>query len=251
MADIDIDLSFSYESGEGIFSRFGLSLHKGEHLLLIASPGSGKTTFARILTGAIPKYISGDLDGHFIVDGNDVLSLDIPERLEIVGRVSQNTDEMLLFSSVEEEISFPLENLGLEEEEIQKRISYALGLFGLGDPGDGVWMFVLSMIVYGVAFDFFNVSGALFVDKETDSSIRSSAQGLFMVMTNGIGATIGTLSAQEVIDRFVYSQSDVHMQLEGWSTSWLIFAGYALVVAVLFMLIFKENKAVPAEALKR
>ena len=132
MADIDIDLSFSYESGEGIFSRFGLSLHKGEHLLLIASPGSGKTTFARILTGAIPKYISGDLDGHFIVDGNDVLSLDIPERLEIVGRVSQNTDEMLLFSSVEEEISFPLENLGLEEEEIQKRISYALDLFGLG-----------------------------------------------------------------------------------------------------------------------
>ena len=99
MADIDIDLSFSYESGDGIFSRFGLSLHKGEHLLLIASPGSGKTTFARILTGAIPKYISGDLDGHFIVDGNDVLSLDIPERLEIVGRVSQNTDEMLLFSS--------------------------------------------------------------------------------------------------------------------------------------------------------
>ena len=132
MADIDIDLSFSYESGEGIFSRFGLSLHKGEHLLLIASPGSGKTTFARILTGAIPKYISGDLDGHFIVDGNDVLSLDIPERLEIVGRVSQNTDEMLLFSSVEEEISFPLENLGLEAEEIQKRISYALDLFGLG-----------------------------------------------------------------------------------------------------------------------
>ena len=72
-----------------------------------------------------------------------------------------------------------------------------------------------------------------------------------MVMTNGIGATIGTLSAQAVIDHFVYSQSDVHLQIEGWSTSWLIFAGYALVVAVLFMLIFKENKAVPAETLKR
>lgn len=125
------------------------------------------------------------------------------------------------------------------------------GLFGIGDPGSGVWMFILSMIVYGVAFDFFNVSGALFVDKETDASIRSSAQGLFMVMTNGIGATIGTLSAQAVIDHFVYSQSDVHLQIEGWSTSWLIFAGYALVVAVLFMLIFKENKAVPAETLKR
>lgn len=132
MADIDIDLSFSYSSGEEIFSRFGLSLHKGEHLLLIASPGSGKTTFARILTGAIPKYINGNLDGHFIVDDNDVLSMDIPERVEIVGRVSQNTDEMLLFSSVEEEISFPLENLGLDEDAIQERISYALDFFGLG-----------------------------------------------------------------------------------------------------------------------
>ena len=118
------------------------------------------------------------------------------------------------------------------------------GLFGIGDPGDGVWMFILSMIVYGVAFDFFNVSGALFVDKETDSSIRSSAQGLFMVMTNGIGATIGTLSAQQVIDHFVYSHSDVHQQIAGWSTSWLIFAAYALVVAILFVLVFKERKEV-------
>lgn len=125
------------------------------------------------------------------------------------------------------------------------------GLFGLGDPGSGVWMFILSMIVYGVAFDFFNVSGALFVDKETDSSIRSSAQGLFMVMTNGIGATIGTLSAQAVIDHFVYSQSDIHMQLDGWSTSWLLFAAYALVVAVLFMLIFKENKAAAANRIQQ
>jgi Na+/proline symporter len=95
------------------------------------------------------------------------------------------------------------------------------------------------MIVYGVAFDFFNVSGSLYVDKETDSSIRSSAQGLFMIMTNGIGATIGTLGAQEVINHFVYSQTDVLAQLDGWSTSWLIFAAYALVVAVLFAIIFK------------
>lgn len=113
------------------------------------------------------------------------------------------------------------------------------GLFGLGNPGDGVWMFILSMIVYGVAFDFFNVSGSLYVDKETDPSIRSSAQGLFMIMTNGIGATIGTLGAQEIINYFVYSNTEVTQQLEGWSTSWLIFAGYALVVAVLFSLIFK------------
>src|SRR5699024_7636332 len=94
---------------------------------------------------------------------------------------------------------------------------FRFGLFGAGDPGAGVWMFVISMIVYGVAFDFFNISGSLFVDKETDPSIRSSAQGLFMLMTNGIGATIGTLGAQAVVNRFVYSQTDAHAQAAGWS----------------------------------
>lgn len=88
------------------------------------------------------------------------------------------------------------------------------GLFGLGNPGSGVWMFILSMIVYGVAFDFFNVSGSLFVDKETDISVRSSAQGLFIIMTNGLGATIGTLTAQWVVNQFV-DFSSTEPQVEG------------------------------------
>ncbi|MDE6073492.1 MAG: MFS transporter, partial [Muribaculaceae bacterium] len=79
---------------------------------------------------------------------------------------------------------------------------FRFGLFGIGNPGDGVWLFVLSMIVYGIAFDFFNVSGSLYVDRRTDVSMRSSAQGLFMVMTNGIGATVGTLGAQAVINHY-------------------------------------------------
>ena len=112
------------------------------------------------------------------------------------------------------------------------------GLFGLGNPGSGVWMFVLSMIVYGVAFDFFNISGSLFVNKETDLAIRSSAQGLFVIMTNGIGATVGTLSAQMVVNHFVDFGSD-SPQVAGWSSAWFVFAGYALVVAVLFALIFR------------
>lgn len=116
---------------------------------------------------------------------------------------------------------------------------FRFGLFGAGNPGAGVWMFVLSMIVYGVAFDFFNISGSLFVDTETDPSIRSSAQGLFMIMTNGIGATIGTLSAQAVINRYVFSQPAGMEQIAGWSTAWYVFASYALVVAVLFAFIFK------------
>ena len=103
-------------------------------------------------------------------------------------------------------------------------------------------MFVLSCIVYGVAFDFFNISGALFVDKNTDTSIRSSAQGLFMIMTNGLGATIGTLSAQFVVNHFVYSPA-VTDALGGWRTCWFVFAAYAFVVLVLFTMLFKENKS--------
>ena len=117
------------------------------------------------------------------------------------------------------------------------------GLFGLGNPGDGVWMFILSMLVYGVAFDFFNVSGSLFVDKETDLSVRSSAQGLFIIMTNGIGATVGTLSAQAVVNYFVdFSSSS--SQFEGWSSAWFVFAAYALIVAIVFAFAFKYKHVV-------
>lgn len=120
---------------------------------------------------------------------------------------------------------------------------FRFGFFGAGNPGAGVWMFILSCIVYGVAFDFFNVSGALFVDKNTDADIRSSAQGLFMIMTNGLGATIGTLGAGLVINHYVYNGStDTMAQLAGWRTSWFIFAGYALLVFILFTLVFKERK---------
>ena len=116
------------------------------------------------------------------------------------------------------------------------------GFFGLGDPGSGVWLFILSMIIYGIAFDFFNVSGSLYVDRETDPSIRSSAQGLFMIMTNGIGATVGTLSAQAIVNHYVFSASTPESMLEGWRISWFIFAAYALVVAILFILIFRDGK---------
>lgn len=138
-------------------------------------------------------------------------------------------------------IPFFLKKFGIKKVMLMAMFGWVLrfGLFGLGNPGSGVWMFVLSMIVYGIAFDFFNVSGSLFVDKETSKDIRSSAQGVFMMMTNGFGATIGMLGAGEVVNHFVYSQTDPVLQLEGWRTSWYIFAGYALVVTILFALIFK------------
>ena len=98
-------------------------------------------------------------------------------------------------------------------------------------------MFILSMIVYGVAFDFFNISGSLFVEQNTDTKQRSSAQGLFMLMTNGIGATIGTLSAQAKAVVNAYTVDGVTQ----WAACWYVFAGYALVVAVAFALIFRPK----------
>ena len=111
------------------------------------------------------------------------------------------------------------------------------GLFGAGNPGSGVWMLILSMIVYGVAFDFFNISGALYTNMRTSEKLQNSAQGLFMLMTNGIGATIGTLSAQVVVNHFVYNAAEPN-----WSAAWYVFAAYAMVVAILFMFLFKEPK---------
>jgi NHS family xanthosine MFS transporter len=116
-----------------------------------------------------------------------------------------------------------------------------------------VWLFILSCIVYGVAFDFFNISGSLFIDQQTDASIRSSAQGLFMLMTNGIGATVGTFGAQAVINRLVFNPArmgaDPTVIMQGWSKAWFIFAVYALVVAVAFIFAFKEGKkTTPSES---
>ena len=137
-------------------------------------------------------------------------------------------------------IPFCLRRFGIKNVMLMAMGAWVLrfGLFGFGNPGSGVWMFLLSMVVYGIAFDFFNVSGSLFVDKETDSNLRSSAQGLFIMMTNGIGATIGTLGAQQVINHFVGNSTGL-ARMEGWSQSWLVFAAYALVVAVLFAIVFK------------
>ena len=138
-------------------------------------------------------------------------------------------------------IPFCLKHFGIKRVMMIAMFAWVLrfGLFGLGNPGGGVWMFILSMIVYGVAFDFFNISGSLYVNEQTDEKIRSSAQGLFIIMTNGIGATIGTLGAQAIVNHFVYNGSEGVAMIEGWQTSWLIFAAYALVVMVLFTVLFK------------
>ena len=144
-------------------------------------------------------------------------------------------------------IPFCLRRYGIKGVMLMAMFAWVLrfGFFGIGDTSSsGVTFLILSCIVYGVAFDFFNVSGGLYVDMQTNQAQRSSAQGLFMLMTNGIGASVGTFIAGTcVVNKFVNVPGlDATQQLEGWRTSWFIFAAYALVVAVLFMLIFKEKK---------
>ena len=167
----------------------------------------------------------------------------IPEYADTFG--VQHANLLISLSQISETccillIPFFLSRFGIKKVMLIAMVAWVLrfGLFGLGNPGSGVWMFILSMLVYGVAFDFFNVSGSLYVDKETDISIRSSAQGLFIIMTNGVGATVGTLAAQWVVNQFV-DFSSTAPQVEGWSSAWFIFAAYALVVAVVFALVFR------------
>lgn len=167
----------------------------------------------------------------------------IPEYANTFG--VQHSNMLISLSQVSETLCILLIPVCLRKFGIKKVMLMAMfawvlrfGLFGAGNPGSGVWMFILSMIVYGVAFDFFNISGSLYVDQETNPEIRSSAQGVFMMMTNGIGATVGTLSAQAVVNACVNSKPVVE-QVAGWSSAWYIFAAYALVVGLLFAVVFK------------
>ena len=167
---------------------------------------------------------------------------EIPEFATAWG--ARNANALISISQVSETLGILLIPIAMRLFGIKKVMLIAMfawvlrfGLFGAGNPGPGVWMLILSMIVYGVAFDFFNISGSLYVNMRTTSKIQNSAQGLFMLMTNGIGATIGTLSAQAVVNHFVYNADK-----PDWSMAWYVFAGYALVVAFLFMILFKEPK---------
>jgi NHS family nucleoside permease-like MFS transporter len=171
---------------------------------------------------------------------------DVAEYADTFG--AQHANILISLSQISETccillIPFCLKKFGIKNVMMIAMLAWVLrfALFGAGDPGSGLWMLVLSCIVYGVAFDFFNISGALFVDQNTDAETRSSAQGLFMIMTNGLGATIGTLSAQVVVNTFVFNEGVTDV-IAGWRTSWYVFAGYSLAVLVLFAVIFRPKR---------
>lgn len=151
----------------------------------------------------------------------------------ILSSLSQVSETLFILA-----IPFFMSRYGIKRVMIISFMAWVLrfGFFAIGGPeGFSVVFLILSMIVYGMAFDFFNISGSLFVNEHVDKSMRSSAQGLFMLMTNGLGASIGTWAAGLVVNHYVYNAAE-----PSWSTAWYIFAAYALVVGVLFMIVFKD-----------
>lgn len=163
---------------------------------------------------------------------------------------ARNANALISLSQISETfcillIPFCLKRFGIKGVMLMSMFAWVLrfAFFGCGNPGGGLTFMILSCIVYGIAFDFFNVSGGLYVDQETDPAQRSSAQGLFMIMTNGFGATIGTLAAMAIVNHNVVAEAPLETQLEGWRMSWYIFSAYSLAVAILFWIIFQDKKA--------
>jgi NHS family xanthosine MFS transporter len=161
----------------------------------------------------------------------DTLSVKYPA---IIMSISQISETLFILA-----IPFFLRRFGIKQVMLFSMVAWVLrfGLLAFGNPADGLWMIILSCIVYGMAFDFFNISGSLFVETQTQPSIRASAQGLFMMMTNGFGAVLGSSISGLVIQHYFTDASGN----KDWHGIWLTFAAYALVIAVLFVIIFKHK----------
>src|SRR5690606_4545667 len=197
----------------------------------------------------------------------------VVEGSTIIMSISQISETLFILA-----IPFFLKRFGIRNVMLFAMVAWVLrfGLFAFGNPSDGLWMIILSCVVYGLAFDFFNISGSLFVESSTDSKIRSSAQGLFMMMTNGFGAVFGSISSGWLIDKyFTQGFNNVNdlakrlettvdnskllefinsrcitindgifneiLYLKDWHNIWLTFAGYTLLIVIAFAILFKHK----------
>ncbi|MDP1622117.1 MAG: nucleoside permease [Bacteroidales bacterium] len=166
-----------------------------------------------------------------IPEFKDLIAVKFPA---IIMSISQISETLFILA-----IPFFLRKFGIKKVMIFSMIAWVLrfGLFAYGDPGAGLWMIVLSCIIYGMAFDFFNISGSIFVETQSEPSIRASAQGLFMMMTNGFGAVLGSIISGILIDKyFTISPGEFD-----WKGIWLTFAVYSLIVAILFAILFRHK----------
>ncbi|MFV5698888.1 nucleoside permease [Flavobacterium sp. ZT3R17] len=152
----------------------------------------------------------------------------------IIMSISQVSETLFILA-----IPFFLRKFGIKYVMLFSMLAWVLrfGLFAFGNPSDGLWMIIMSCIVYGMAFDFFNISGSLFVETQTDSKIRGSAQGMFMMMVNGFGALIGSFTSGYIIQKY-FTMADGS---KDWFHIWITFASYALVLAIIFPFVFKDK----------
>jgi len=185
------------------------------------------------LTNAYGDVFLGDFKN--FPQFHDTIAVKYPA---IIMSISQASETLFILT-----IPFFLRRFGIKNVMLFSMLAWVLrfGLFALGNPADGLWMIVLSCIVYGMAFDFFNISGSLFVETQTTPQIRASAQGVFMMMVNGFGALFGSIASGVIIDKY-FTHADM---TKNWHGIWLTFAAYALVIAVIFPFVFryKHNKA--------
>ena len=163
----------------------------------------------------------------------------------IISSIAQISETLFILA-----IPFFMKRFGIKQIMIISMVAWVLrfGLFAYGDPAGGLWMIVLSCIIYGMAFDFFNISGSLFIEKSVEPSIRASAQGLFTMMVNGVGAVFGSRASGWVMEKYfttyIPGENGKQIALIDWHSTWLCFAGYSLVVLILFVILFRDQKQV-------
>ncbi len=185
--------------------------------------------FAMFLGAAL--QITNTFGGSFLQDfGKDYADTFAVTHPSVLLSISQISETVFILT-----IPFFLHRFGIKKVMLMSIFAWVFrfGLFGIGNPGGGLIFLILSMIIYGMAFDFFNISGSLFVEKEADIKIRASAQGLFMLMTNGLGAFFGGMLSGWVVDHFTVDG------VKEWQSIWFTFAGYALVLGIIFQFVFR------------
>ncbi len=218
------------EKGSSIFQKLGLDAFKlfGTYKMALFF------IFSMFLGGALQlTNMYGDTYLSEFANVPEYADSFVVKYSTIIMSISQISETLFILA-----IPFFLKRFGIKQVMLISMLAWVLrfGWFAYGNPTDGLWMIVMSCIVYGMAFDFFNISGSLFIETTTDSKIRSSAQGLFMMMSNGFGAFFGGIISGQVIDAFF-----THNGVRDWHNIWLAFASYALVIAIAFAVLFKHK----------
>lgn len=218
------------EKGSSIFQKLGLDAFKlfGTYKMALFF------IFSMFLGGALQlTNMYGDTYLSEFANVPEYAESFVVKYSTIIMSISQISETLFILA-----IPFFLKRFGIKQVMLISMLAWVLrfGWFAYGNPTDGLWMIVMSCIVYGMAFDFFNISGSLFIETTTDSKIRSSAQGLFMMMSNGFGAFFGGIISGQVIDAFF-----THNGVRDWHNIWLAFASYALVIAIAFAILFKHK----------